>query len=71
MTTLTSQDHAAITFDHLLTFLAQCDLGSARMDVARLVALIESAMGRESDPAFDAVLTAARAYIRAVEDSWG
>lgn len=68
--TLTARDHAAVTFDHLLTFMAQCDLGASRMDVPYLVELIEGAMGREPDAAYDAMLTAARGYIRAQEAEW-
>jgi hypothetical protein len=38
--TLSPADHAAITFDHLITFIAQCDLGDVRMDTLKLRDLI-------------------------------
>jgi hypothetical protein len=53
MPMLTRDDSAAITFDHLLTFIAQCDLGDVRMNTLRLRDLISSAIvssAEQNDP---------------------
>lgn len=64
---LTHAEHTAITFDHLLTFIAQCDLGNVRMDVTRLRDLLVDAANSASTPVERALFHAALDYLTEVE----
>jgi hypothetical protein len=74
---LTHQDRAAITFDALLSFIAQAELGNARHDTHRLGVLLEEAVAvaqREAkgpsgpvDRQYQMLLTTALRFVRELE----
>ena len=62
--TLTRAHYAAITFDHLLTFIAQTDLGDVRQDNLCLRDLLCSAIANPTEQASTRkFLIAALAYV--------
>ena len=61
---LTNKDRAAITADHLLTFIAQIEMGGSRMDVARCIQILREA---SSDPQEKRLLDVAIQFIEDVE----
>lgn len=49
---MTAKEHAAVTADHLMTFMAQVGLGDARMDKGHLMDLLQECTTDSDEQAF-------------------